>query len=724
MKEENKSRIKLLASPEIPPDLSEAELYRAACIGTVTLLRESGDSDALAEAVRHASAPEIHERALLSLEYLALRDEGNGAEAVRQLFILAVTGADPKVGAFIRGQGLRDTDPGWNCAAMLLSGQKHQLLKQDPRLQDLSEFFISADPPLRLRLLSLGEKVLPNWACFMRFLDEPNGQNRAALLENYGGMPRGEKELIRFCVVPDQAVSSLPADIVLRYEDADARDLCVRHDLRPSDPASEALFYFLTGQWERYYAADSDYRRVRIAYEKNDPDLQRRLITAGRESGNNAWLRHVGGSVESLPHKGTLTDQRLLIDSLIEQKQWKGLWEMLPNVPLLCMPAVCDALDQAGFQPADPEEADFFKRLKANIAAAAGTSPIPAARTFRKENGTAVCLCCGGPYIAALFSDRRILVWDKRSPEAGPFLISSNRMMFRRAVISRDGKYLCADCGNDGIPVFALPSGQAVKTIPGTGNTLTGLYLQNDNRRLITLYQNGTGIVYSFPGGTELFRFDLGLKDCMRSAYDPQSNQICVIAFGGICRTYDIGARRITAEFGLGETPPAADKTLSRMVLSVIGQGNTLSSVNLLSGRFLLEKIPAGTESVRRLVSLNDGELYLLGNLAGQIRVFDPVSGTDLAVLSCGNRSPVIGICCDEENAALYGCTAAGALRSWDLKLFRDMTRVLPLRELPGVNRLDEYCRKYPEPGVKAAAEWMKTAAAWRRRFDIEVDFD
>ena len=43
---------------------------------------------------------------------------------------------------------------------------------------------------------------------------------------------------------------------------------------------------------------------------------------------------------------------------------------------------------------------------------------------------------------------------------------------------------------------------------------------------------------------------------------------------------------------------------------------------------------------------------------------------------------------------------------------------------LPGINRLNEFTKKYPEPGVKAAAEWLKTVIEWRRRFDIELDFE
>ena len=121
---------------------------------------------------------------------------------------------------------------------------------------------------------------------------------------------------------------------------------------------------------------------------------------------------------------------------------------------------------------------------------------------------------------------------------------------------------------------------------------------------------------------------------------------------------------------------------------------------------------------------LNNGDLYFLGTLSGHIRIFDPTSGRTPAVLSFGTQSAVAGLYYDQEEALLYGCTANGSVRSWDLSLFKDMCRILPLMQLPGLNRIEEFRKKYPEPGVKAAAEWMKTVVAWRRRFDIEIDFE
>ena len=119
-----------------------------------------------------------------------------------------------------------------------------------------------------------------------------------------------------------------------------------------------------------------------------------------------------------------------------------------------------------------------------------------------------------------------------------------------------------------------------------------------------------------------------------------------------------------------------------------------------------------------------DGNLLALGTLDGRIIIYDPAIDRNLAVLSFGGKSAVTGIVYDGNAGILYGCTANGTVRSWDFGLFNEMIRTFSLVQLPGLNRIDEFLKKYPDPGVKAAAAWLKTVVAWRRRFDIEIDFD
>ena len=715
----------LLRQPALPQQAASEEIYRAACIGAVSLLYEAGNSAGLADAVLHAASQESRLRALTALENMTRASGPYGADAVRSLYELAIISGHRQSAEFLRTNDIRDSDTGWNSAGMLLFGQKHRLLKSDPGPEKLSELFLSGNEALRIRLLDLGSKTLPNWAALMRFLDKPSAENRQTVLTAYRNFSPDERKLLHFCCTDRGGpAASLPADLFLRYEDETLPELCLKYRLLPSDTSQEALFYFLSGQWEQYYASDSDYRRIRIAYEGKDPELQRRLITVSRESGNNAWLRHISGSQENTPQSGTLSDHHLLTASLIEQRQWDRLRELLPNLPLLCMPAVCEALSLSGHKPPQAEEMSFLRDLTEKIKAAEGLSPIPVSGRYRDTGGTALCLCSGGPRFAVLYSDRRIMVWNTDDDHSAPVCIASNQMTFRQIVLSHDGKYLCADCGNGILTVFTLPGGQSVKTLRTDGSPLAGIFLQPDGRRIILLGQNGKGAVFTFPGGAELFRFDIGLKDCCRSAYDPQANRFCGITLSGECTLYDISERRIVTSLKPGGAIPAAAEFFSAGKLSFANDDGTLSRINLLSGKPILDRINTGTGKIRRILELSGGDLYALGTIDGQVCIFDPASGSLPAVLSFGSKSAVTGLCYDEAKATLFGCTANGIVRGWDLNLFKDMCRVLPLTQLPGMNKIDEFCKKYPEPGVKAAAAWFKTVIAWRRRFDIELDFE
>ena len=126
-------------------------------------------------------------------------------------------------------------------------------------------------------------KVLPTVTGFAKGVAEqirrdiPSDENREAVISSYKNFTPDERKLLRYSL-NGGSPQSLAADILLRYEDETALELCLKNGLQPSDPSRLALFYYLSQQWEQYYSTDTDYRRIRLAYEEKDPDLQRRLI--------------------------------------------------------------------------------------------------------------------------------------------------------------------------------------------------------------------------------------------------------------------------------------------------------------------------------------------------------------------------------------------------------------------------------------------------------------
>ncbi len=715
----------LLRAPNIPEGMPAADVYRAACAGTVMFLFEAADTDALADAVLHASAGESRVRSLAALRSLCAHPDPVIRErALRAVYALAIREEVPKAMEFLVKDDLPAPDKQWQSAKLLLQGKKNRLLKADPGPEQLTALFLAGDERLRARLLALAEKLLPNWAALMRFYAAPTDANRAAVLDSFAGFSPEERPLLRHAVTLGGAAASLPADVVLRHEDDTALELSLKHDLRPSDPEAEALFYFLSGQWERYYNSDTDHRRVRIAYERQDPDLQRRLIAVSRESGNTGWLRHIGSiGIEQSPDSGSLSDRLLLIRGLIEQKHWQRLWELLPELPLLYVPTVLEALDAAGFVPEDAEDKAFLADLNKKSAAMKGKNVLPPARQFREGAGSVLSLALGGGKLAAVLADRQMLVWDLDEQEIEPLRISAGELSFRTALPDNEGKYLTADCADNHIRVYSLSTGQNVKIIP-CAQPVRGLFLQADNRRLILIDRAGSGRVFSYPAGTELFGFSTGLRDCLSAAYDPETNRVSVINAEGRCAVYDITRKQLITTLPLPEVPLAAAPKNARGRLAFIGKGETLNCLNLISGKYVHERVAVNTAAgIRRLTEFARGELYLLGGLDGTVTVFDPTAGNTAAAVSAGN-SAITGLCVDEERRLLFAGTANGLVRAWDLTMFDWLTASFALTELPGLNRIDEYTAKHPEAGVKAAAELLKAVILRRRRFDIEVDFD
>ena len=238
----------LLREPNIPEGMSDEDVYRAACAGTVMFLFEAADTDALADAVLHASAGESRVRALAALRSLCTHPDPEIRErALRAVYALAVREEVPKAMEFLVKDDLPAPDKQWQSAKLLLQGKKNRLLKTDPGPEQLTALFLDGDERLRARLLALAEKLLPNWAALMRFYAAPSDEHRTAVLDSFGGFSPEERALLRHAIDLGGAAASLPADVVLRHEDDTALELSLKHDLRPSDPEAEALFYFLSG---------------------------------------------------------------------------------------------------------------------------------------------------------------------------------------------------------------------------------------------------------------------------------------------------------------------------------------------------------------------------------------------------------------------------------------------------------------------------------------------
>ena len=91
--------LEVLSRPNLSENAPAEEIYRAACIGAVTLLYEAGDSKSLETAVLRGASPETRARALAAIRNLTRGPEDIRTRAVRVLYELAVLHGVPAAAA-------------------------------------------------------------------------------------------------------------------------------------------------------------------------------------------------------------------------------------------------------------------------------------------------------------------------------------------------------------------------------------------------------------------------------------------------------------------------------------------------------------------------------------------------------------------------------------------------------------------------------------------------
>jgi WD40 repeat protein len=144
-----------------------------------------------------------------------------------------------------------------------------------------------------------------------------------------------------------------------------AQQLAVERDYAPDEISLKILFYFLTGQFDRYESLDYDLRILKQSYETADRPLRKRLARLVRQSGRTEYLSVIAGSVErSRAHTLTPEEAEILVGNLARNADWEKLWRLVFELPLHWSIEAVRKLQAADFMPQHTEEAVIFRRLQ------------------------------------------------------------------------------------------------------------------------------------------------------------------------------------------------------------------------------------------------------------------------------------------------------------------------------------------------------------------------
>lgn len=152
--------------------------------------------------------------------------------------------------------------------------------------------------------------------------------------------------------------------LVTEYDLPFLQEIVVEKGFVPTKPLDQALFYFLTDQWERYEGLDFDQRLLRKGYESANGKLRRRLVAKIRSLGRPQLLTVLtGSSSQTAFGEMSLDEAAVLVDTLAKVRDWDGLWKVVFELPLKWSVEAIRILAKAAWRPEGSEEKNLFREL-------------------------------------------------------------------------------------------------------------------------------------------------------------------------------------------------------------------------------------------------------------------------------------------------------------------------------------------------------------------------
>jgi hypothetical protein len=258
--------------------------------------------------------------------------------------------------------GTEPSERGQICLSVFLTRQFDTYFVQDPEFRGLRSAYQKASPRARAQVMDIicsGELRLwdffgtcreaPTWAVaiLVSLLDNPNRSIRAKATQVIQRSERGamQDELCRLAM---EDPSGPLAQIV------------VRAGMRPSDQQQACLFLFVTRQLDTYFTEDSDFRKLRAAYDKVSRQVRSRVMDVVR-SGD----RRCQGFFGARKPLSECTDEeiRIATDSWVRDKDWQRVCKACLELPLRFSLRLFEPLRSSGWTPDDSELRGFLSSI-------------------------------------------------------------------------------------------------------------------------------------------------------------------------------------------------------------------------------------------------------------------------------------------------------------------------------------------------------------------------
>lgn len=566
------------------------------------------------------------------------------------------------------------------------------------------------------------------------------------------------------CIEAQEALCHL----VIDHDHPQAREIVLAAHYAPSDPHQRALFYFLTGQWDKYEGLDFDQSLLGAVYEVAGEGLRRRIAKQARQAGRVEWVPVVAGGRRAR-RLGEMMDEewQAALEVLGGNRRWEEIWRLAQAAPAVWSVQLLRQLGEAGWFPRQAEEqAGFAGLLRLTDGCAGQLSELGmlacSRATLRGHRDTVSCLAMSpdGLLLASGSDDGTVRLW--RLPDGAALkMLEGHADEIWCLAISRDGRVLASGGYDGAVRLWALPDGEVLRTLEGHRDVVKCLAITPDGQLLASGSQTRVWLWRLPDGGKpKILQEHTDHVNCM--AISPDGRLLATGSLDHTVRLWRLpdGALLKTLR---GHTSP-----INCLVISPDGQ--LLASAGGYKDKTVrLWRLPDGTElkTVRPgwvwcLLISPDGQLLASGSGDGRVRLWRLPDGTKLKTLR-GHRDAVHCLATSPDGRMLASGSGRkdGTVRLWRLpegKALKTLTggrdavgclaispdgRVLAsgsddgavrlwtslLRVPVGQTSLEDM--EWPQQALRDGAmsdaergwlEFMVALMRWRRRFDIEVE--
>lgn len=199
-----------------------------------------------------------------------------------------------------------------------------------------------------------------------------------------------------------------------------ARKIALQAGYVPQQPEARSLFLFLTEQWDEYQNFDFDQSILRSIYASAQPEMRKRLAEKIRSSGRLQFLDILSGSTPASLRQPTFEENETLIRLLLENKQFKKLWDTTLNFPPDLAYRSVEGLRQMSWRPDQGDDQHLFQSLldyNPNFATDNTSPPFAVRRAVLRVHGRVneVAFSPTAPWIAIGTGQGKLVLWDYQS---------------------------------------------------------------------------------------------------------------------------------------------------------------------------------------------------------------------------------------------------------------------------------------------------------------------